>query len=102
MPLVTPAEPADQRARINEVTDGPKPSRIERSLGASFNIPRYFAAAVAKLVRLRRDPFATGRPVCPLRRVESALTMLFTSKKLVCNLGITRLSLARPAAAKTA
>ena len=41
-------------------------------------MPRYFAAAAAKLVTLRDAPFATGRPVCPLRRVEAVLTMLFT------------------------
>lgn len=41
-------------------------------------MPRYFAAAAAKLVPLERVPFATGRPVGPLRRVEAVLTMLFT------------------------
>lgn len=41
-------------------------------------MPRYFAAAAAKLVPLVRAPFATGRPVSPLRRVEAVLIMLFT------------------------
>jgi hypothetical protein len=79
VPLVAPAEPARSTVPHQRGNRLRKPPRVERSTGASFNMPRYFAAAAAKLVTLRRDPFATGRPVCPLRRVEAALPMLFTS-----------------------
>lgn len=41
-------------------------------------MPRYLAAAAAKLVTFEEAPFATERPVFPLRRVEAVLTKLFT------------------------
>jgi len=60
------------------------PDSLKRCTACTSNCAwwRKLAAAAAKLVTLRRAPFATGRPVCPLRRVEADLIIFFTSRNL--------------------